>query len=601
MKADRKVWRLVPWCTAVLLVAVFCLFAIGYEHHALQKARKQIDRHALVVADALWNFNSAGIKEYLRLAAEADSYATFTIINKDGKLFQEVRSPDPSGGKRLLLGARILSRVEFSTPVWWHGQVLGWVKAVWIPSTINVHGAVFLLLLMVQVVITLYCRIIKQKLQLEERVEERTAELSQTNSLLKREIHERGLAEIKRQELQQSLARSKKMESLGILAGGVAHDLNNVLSGIVSYPDLLLHDMAEDHPLRPVIVTIRDSGLRAAQIVQDLLTLARRGVVSREILNLNKLIEEYCNSPEHRKLMDASAPISVELALAPNLDPISASAIGLKKVLMNLVANGVEAQPHGGRIVIATTKVTLTEPYQGFQILPAGGYVVLAVSDQGEGISEEDRHRIFEPFYTKKVMGRSGTGLGLTVVWGTVEDHGGGIDLDSRPGQGTTISVYLPTCSDAGKSCQAVEKPRDLLGQWETILVVDDLPPQREIACAMLQRMNYRPLAAESGEAALRLIREQPVTLLILDMIMEGGMDGLDTYREILKMYPGQKAIVASGFSESERVREAQRLGAGPCLKKPYTLNELAEAVCRELRRDSGRNGASHSREGPRR
>lgn len=593
MKVGGKTWPLVPWYSAILLVAVFCLCVIGYEHHVLQQARKQLDQHALVVADALWNFNSAGINEYLRLAAEADGYAIMTILNKDGKLFQEVRSPDPSRAKRLLIGARILSRVELSTPVWWHDEVLGWVKAVWIPATISVHGAVFLLLLMVQVVITLYCRIIKQKLQLEERVAERTAELSQANSLLKREIHERSLAEIKRQELQQSLARSKKMESLGILAGGVAHDLNNVLSGIVSYPDLLLHDMAEDHPLRPAIVTIRDSGLRAAQIVQDLLTLARRGVISRTILNLNDLIGEYCNSPEHRKLMDASSPVTVELALAPNLDPISASAMGLKKVLMNLVANGVEAQPHGGRIVIATAKVTLTEPYRGFQTLPAGDYVVLAVSDQGEGISEEDRQRIFEPFYTKKVMGRSGTGLGLTVVWGTVEDHNGAIDLDSQPGKGTTISVYLPIRSDAGESCEVVEKPREILGHGETILVVDDLPPQREIACAMLQRINYRPLAAESGEAALRLLKEQAAALLVLDMIMDGGMDGLDTYREVLKMYPDQKAIVASGFSESDRVREAQRLGAGPCLKKPYILEELAEAVHRELRRGGGGNEPS--------
>lgn len=581
-----KTLRLLPWYTAMLLVAVFCLFIIAYEYHVLQQARKKLEQHAVVVADALWNFNSAGVKEYMRLAADADRYATLTILNQDGKLFQEVHFPASYEGKRLLLATGILPQVKLSAPVLRNNEVLGWVKAVWIPGTLPTHGAVFILLLMVQMVIALYCRVLKQKRHLEERVRERTAELSQTNSLLKREIHERSLAEIKRQELQQNLVRSKKMESLGILAGGVAHDLNNVLSGIVSYPDLLLHDMGEDHPLRSTIVTIRDSGLRAAQIVQDLLTLARRGVVSRQILNLNELIGEYCNSPEYSKLMDGSVPITVELMLEPNLQSISASAMGIKKVLMNLVANGVEAQPHGGRIVIATTTVSLTEPYQGFQTLPAGDYVVLAVSDQGEGISEEDRQRIFEPFYTKKVMGRSGTGLGLTVVWGTVEDHNGAIDLDSQPGKGTTISVYLPICSDAGESKgDAGERPRELLGRGETVLVVDDLPAQREIACAMLQRMNYRPLAAESGEDALALLKEQAIDLLILDMIMDGGIDGLDTYREIIKMYPGQKAIVASGFSESDRVGEVQRLGAGHCLKKPYTLEELAEAVHEELRR----------------
>jgi CheY-like chemotaxis protein len=251
---------------------------------------------------------------------------------------------------------------------------------------------------------------------------------------------------------------------------------------------------------------------------------------------------------------------------------------------MNLVTNAAEAQPQGGSIVIATRSVTLDVPRQGFQQLAVGDYVVLAVADRGEGIGAEDRQRIFEPFYTKKVMGRSGTGLGLTVVWGTVEDHGGAIDLDSQPGQGTTISVYLPVCSELDQSASGDGGRRQQYqGRGETILVVDDLPHQRDIACAMLRRLKYRPLAVESGEDALRLLGEREVDLVLLDMIMDGGIDGCDTYRGIIDIRPQQKAIIASGYSESDRVSEAQSLGAGPCLKKPYTFDELAEAVYRQL------------------
>ncbi len=574
----------IPLCSLAILTTVFCLFVIAFEKYSVKQAQERLDKHALVVADSLWNFNPAGVVEYLHLAAEADHYARLEIVNKNGEIFQEVSTGPHSGIERLLLSARLVPRVEMVTPVWSKTDLLGWVKAVWIPTTIAFHFAVFIFLLMVHLVVVLYCRIFKQKQLLEQRVTERTLELSQANEALKREIRERAQAEKEREELQRNLERSKKMESLGLLAGGVAHDLNNVLSGIVSYPDLLLHDMREDNPMRRVISTIRDSGMRAAEIVQDLLSLARRGVVTRKLTNLNDLIGEYCNSPEYRKLLDVSGDIDVELQLEPDLVHVVGSPVALKKVLMNLVANGVEAQPRGGRIRITTRNVTLATAHEGFQHIAPGKYAVFAVTDEGEGIGQEDRQRIFEPFYTKKVMGRSGTGLGLTVVWGTVEDHGGAIDIDSRVGIGTTISVYLPSCGDSSLlDPEEKEVRRDFLGNGEKILVVDDILHQREIACAMLKRLNYTPLKVESGEAAISLLQTRSVDLMILDMIMDGGIDGLATYRGVLDLHTGQKAIIVSGFSETDQVREAQRLGAGACLKKPYTFEELALAVKREL------------------
>jgi signal transduction histidine kinase/ActR/RegA family two-component response regulator len=581
---EQTTSKLTPWYSGVALTMVFCLWVIVFENHTIEKAQENLERHALVVADALWNFNSAGVKEYLRLAAEADHYLSLKILNKDEQIFQAISIVSSSGLEQLLLSAHIIPKVKLSAPVLAGNDLIGWIKAVWIPDTLPTHASVCVFLLLVHVVIVLYCRILRHNHLLEERVGERTAALSHANEALKREIEERALAEKAREELQRSLERSKKMESLGLLAGGVAHDLNNVLSGIVSYPDLLLHDMPHDHPLRRVIITIRDSGMRAAQIVQDLLTLARRGVVSKKILNLNHLIEEYCNSPEYRKLLDVSTNLSLELDLEPNPCTICGSAIGLKKVLMNLITNGAEAQPNGGKIVVATRNQILNAPQEGFQHIPAGKYAVLSVSDQGEGISAEDRQKIFEPFYTKKVMGRSGTGLGLTVVWGTVEDHGGVVDLDSLPGQGTTISVYLPVCEEDEESEVGERETRwKFLGHGEAILVVDDLIHQREIACAMLKRMNFQPIAVASGEEALELLKTRKVDLLLLDMILDGGIDGLETFRRILAIHPGQRAIIASGFSESDRVRETQHLGAGVCLKKPYTYEELAAAIWQEL------------------
>lgn len=585
----KKAYDRIPLCSMVILTLVFCTFVLGYEKYSAGQAQTRLKEHALIVADSLWNFNTTGVVEYLHLAADADHYASLELINNNGEVFQKVDTGLPSRLERLLIRARLVSQVALVAPVWSKTDVIGWIKALWIPTTLALHVAVFAFLLMVHLVILLYCRILNEKQLLEQRVAERTFELSEANNALKREIHERIQSEKERADLQHSLERSKKMETLGILAGGVAHDLNNVLSGIVSYPDLLLHDMAEDSPMRRVIMTIRDSGLRAAEIVQDLLSLARRGVVTKKMLNLNDLIGEYCNSPEHRKLLDVSGEMIIDLDLEQSLASIAGSPVALKKAVMNLVANAAEAQPEGGWIRIATHNAHLVAPLEGFQRVAPGKYVVLTVADRGEGIGKDDRQRIFEPFYTKKVMGRSGTGLGLTVVWGTVEDHGGAIDIVSEIGQGTTISVYLPVCREEQLQTPAADTalPAEFMGNGETVLVVDDVLHQREIACAMLSRLNYTPYAVESGEAAIGFLEENTIGLMVLDMIMDGGMDGLETYRRVQSFQPGQKAIIVSGFSETDRVREVQRLGAGICLKKPYTFEELAVAVKQELQKET--------------
>jgi PAS domain S-box-containing protein len=400
-----------------------------------------------------------------------------------------------------------------------------------------------------------------------------------------RDITERYKAEQEKAELRESLARSKKMEALGTLAGGVAHDLNNVLSGIVSYPDLLLMDIPKDSPLRRPIEVIQESGKKAAAIVQDLLTLARRGVPVEEIINLNDLVSEYLLSLEYKRLKSFHPFVDIETRLAPDLLNVKGSPIHLSKTIMNLVSNAAEAMPEGGTIKIVTKNryqdAAMKRPLEN----GPDESVMLQVSDSGVGIPSEDLQRIFEPFFTKKKMGRSGTGLGMAVVWGTVQDHKGRIDVRSVEGRGTEVTAFFPATRES-YSRPALEPSLDAYkGAGETILVVDDMNEQREIAAKIITQLGYVAKSVDSGEQAVEFLKHEKADLLVLDMIMDPGIDGLETYHRVKVSNPHQKAIITSGYAETERVRTAQRLGAGGYLRKPYTVQNLAVAIKAELNR----------------
>ena len=388
-----------------------------------------------------------------------------------------------------------------------------------------------------------------------------------------------------KKSLEKQLTRAQKMEAIGILAGGVAHDLNNVLSGIVSYPDLLLMQLPGNSPLRAPIETIKQTGQKAAAIVMDLLTLARRGVTTTEIVNLNDIIQEYLKSPEYMKLISFHDKVKVESNLSKDLMNIQGSPFHMTKTIMNLISNAAEAMPNGGTLFISTENRYIDKPINGYDQIEEGEYVALSITDSGVGISLADRERIFEPFYTKKVMGRSGTGLGMAVVWGTVKDHNGHIDLKSYVGKGTTFTLFFPVTREELISKKASLSIDEYMGRGESILVVDDAREQREIASAILTELGYSVMTISSGEAAVEYLKDHSVELIVLDMIMDPGIDGLETYKLIHKDHSGQKAIITSGFSETDRVKEALDLGVGTYIKKPYTLEVLGVAVRRELER----------------
>lgn len=397
------------------------------------------------------------------------------------------------------------------------------------------------------------------------------------------DITEQKAAARDRERLLERLARSQKMEALGLLAGGVAHDLNNVLSGIVSYPDLILLDLPDESPLRRPIQTIQESGKKAKVIVQDLLTLARRGVAYGEVLQLNDIIEDHLKSPEHHKVLEHFQDLVLVCDFEPELLYVKGSSVHLKKAIMNLLINAAEAIPGKGRVEILTRNLYLDRPLKGYDEVRKGDYVVLSVKDNGTGIEIEDLQHIFEPFYTKKVMGRSGTGLGMSVVWGTVLDHSGYIDVESIVGKGTAFDLYFPVTRDAFTVGDQVVDFRDYAGNGERILVVDDDRMQREIAEAMLRKLGYKVHLASCGEEGAEFIKNHPVDLVVLDMIMEPGIDGLETYKRMLQHCPAQKAIIASGYSETDRIREARRLGAAEYIRKPYTLQRIGMAVKESL------------------
>jgi PAS domain S-box-containing protein len=383
--------------------------------------------------------------------------------------------------------------------------------------------------------------------------------------------------------LETQLQRAQKMEAIGALAGGVAHDLNNILSGLVSYPELILMEVPEISPLRKPIETIQKSGEKAVAIVQDLLTLARRGVSVNEVVDLNQIIKDYLSSPEFEKLVKYHPEVIVETEFDESLLNILGSTVHLSKTVMNLVSNATEAMPGSGTVTISSDNRYIDKPINGYDNVQEGDYATITVIDTGYGISPEGLERIFEPFYSKKIMGRSGTGLGMSVVYGTVKDHNGYIDVQSTEGKGTRFTLYFPITREKFIEDKSLVKIEDYLGAGEHILVVDDIEEQRLIASGILEKLGYSVKSVSSGEEAIGYLKGQTADLIILDMIMDPGMSGLNTYREIIALQPQQKAIITSGFSETKDVKEAQKLGAGSYIKKPYTMEKIGLAVKEEL------------------
>ncbi len=390
------------------------------------------------------------------------------------------------------------------------------------------------------------------------------------------DITERKQAEQQNKLLQEKLEKAKRMESLGLLAGGIAHDLNNTLSPLVGYSDLILGELKSNDPMRKRIERIYRASQDAADVIQDLLTMARRGRYEMAPINLSDVVRQYIESPGYIQKKELHSEVTVKLSLDEEIPNIIGSTPHLTKVVMNLIVNAFDAMPNSGRLVVETSKIYLDELLGGQSYVEPGDYIALRVSDSGVGIPPEDLKKIFEPYYSKKKLGVSGSGLGLAVVYGIVKDHHGYYDIISTVGEGTTFVIYFPI---TGKEAEIQkDNGQDLRGS-ESILIVEDSPEQRQLTVELLKTFGYKIESVEHGHAAIEYLTHHSVDLVILDMIMEENYDGLDTFVDILKINPSQKALVVSGYSASERVNKMLKLGAGSFLKKPFTRDKIGSAV----------------------
>ncbi len=439
----------------------------------------------------------------------------------------------------------------------------------WRPSPLFLITAAAIFLLLTLLLIILWNR------SLQQQVRQRTADFEA-------ECKERVQTEKERADLQQQVHQAKRMEAIGMLAGGVAHDLNNILSGSIGYADLLLRKIPEEEKLKRYLYEIRESGRRAAAIVADLLTLSRDAASDRHPVNINTLAAEYLASAEHQSLTERFPQIKFNHKFESSAPTISCSEIHMRKCIMNLIINAAEATS-AGNITITTENKKLTTPVTFHdRTLEPGPYVMLSIADDGPGIPAENLEHIFDPFYSNKTLGHSGTGLGLTIVWNTVQDHDGFIEIKQPEKGGTIFALNFPAVKRESNPV-SVEDNIDIEGHGEHVLIVDDEETVRTLAKKLLLDLGYQISVVSSGEEAIEFLDQHKVDLLLLDMLMEPGLNGYETFKRIRAKHPQQKAVIASGFSESHEVKKAQALGAGAYLKKPYTLKELGLAVKKEL------------------
>lgn len=403
-------------------------------------------------------------------------------------------------------------------------------------------------------------------------IREKSLELESSNMRLKKALKER-------EEIEQKLIKAEKLEAIGLLAGGVAHDLNNILSGITTLPDLMLMNLEKDHEYYDSLMMMKSSGNKAATIVQDLLTLSRQGVNIKKNLHMNSLIQSYFQSPEYERLRQFHPEVVVELDLRDNVPIFKGSDVHLTNVVMNLISNAAEAMPQGGIIKVSVKPDRVEKGFHGYEYIPEGDYIRLSVSDDGSGIDMQDLDRIFEPFFTKKKMGRSGTGLGMAVVQSTVKDHKGFIDIETSKGVGTRFRLYFPVTSDQPSIEDQPISLEQMMGDGQTILLVDDVADQRIVGEQTLDHLGYHPVSVSSGEAAIDYCRSTRPDLLILDMIMDPGINGYETLTSIRKIYPGIPCVIITGYANIKEVNDSVSLGKVKVVKKPFSVQDLASAV----------------------
>ncbi len=389
------------------------------------------------------------------------------------------------------------------------------------------------------------------------------------------DVTDRRLAEERREKAEAQLRLAQKMEAVGQLAAGVAHDFNNLLSVILSYADFLLEDMATDDPARVGLEEIQSAGERAASLTRKLLAFGGRQMAAPEVLDLNQALSDL--EGMLYKLLQEDIAIAIERA--PDLGHVRADPCQLEQIIVNLAVNARDAMPLGGRLGFTTANVDFDEHYveQGRSI-PAGAFVMLAVSDTGSGMEPQVRDRIFEPFFTTKQRGK-GTGLGLATVHGIVEQLGGHIFVYSEPGCGTNFKIYLPRAEEGLTEPSRAADEGPATGT-ETLLVVEDDGAVRRSVKRILERAGYTVLTARGGQDALRLVRDRDgaIQLLLTDVVMP-GLSGNEVATQIQKLRPGIRILFTSGYPDDAIAHHGVLEAGKRIISKPFSARALRRMV----------------------
>jgi two-component system CheB/CheR fusion protein len=388
--------------------------------------------------------------------------------------------------------------------------------------------------------------------------------------------------QVERTKLEAQLHQAQKMEAIGNLTGGMAHDFNNMLGVIIGNIDLLRDLKGEDSDIDELTREALDAAFRGADLTRRLLAFARQQPLRPQHVDVNELVSGITRLL--RRTIGEDVEISLDLA--PELWPVVVDPAQLEASLTNLATNARDAMADGGRLMIVTGNRTLDADYaaQHAEVVP-GGYVMLEVSDTGSGMTSEVMHRIFEPFFTTKSRDK-GTGLGLSMVFGFIKQSGGHIGVYSEPGIGTTFRLFLPRMTEDVPAVEESGATPLLHGRGESVLVVEDNAALRRVVTRQLGELGYRVLAAENAAAGLELLDRQSIDLLLTDIVMPGGINGRELARRARQRWPGIKIVFTSGFSEARLNGDGGPLAAcTPLLSKPYRKEDLASAAREALDR----------------
>jgi len=412
--------------------------------------------------------------------------------------------------------------------------------------------------------------------ELEKRVAERTTTLQRTAESLERTNGELQQQMELSRKLEDQLLQSQKMEAIGRLAGGVAHDFNNVLTVILGYNGMVMDELGDQPRLLEKAAEVQRAAERAAGLTKQLLAFSRRQILQPSLLDLNEVV----NNMEKLLRHVIGEDIDFATRLDPALCPVRADATHLDQVVMNLVINARDAMPNGGKLTIETANVVLDEAYaQSHAGIVPGHYVHIAVSDTGHGMSEDTQRKIFEPFFTTKEVGK-GTGLGLSIVYGIVKQNGGDIWVYSQEGKGTTFKIHLPAVTDQHATKLPVSSRGPTLAQAEVVLLVEDDANVRKLVEGVLREHGFQVVASENVVEAIALCKERDaaIDLLLTDVVMP-DMSGPELAEELAKLRPGLKVVYMSGYADNAVVRHGVLKPGAAFIEKPFVAETLTEKL----------------------